>query len=168
MVVHALKEHDPVERTNFFNWFLRSVHDGEVDPQLVLFSDEVWFSLCGEMNSQNSWYWSAENLRCFHKLPLHDEKIGVWSVICARRIIRPIFYNDTVNASRYMNNILRPFFTKLTEEERLYSVFQQDSATANMAYISLEALWEVFGDHIISHGLWPPRSPNLTPCDFNL
>jgi hypothetical protein len=31
-VVHALKEHDPVARIHFYNWFLQSVHDGVVDP----------------------------------------------------------------------------------------------------------------------------------------
>jgi hypothetical protein len=67
-----------------------------------------------------------------------------------------------------MNNILSPFFTELTEEERLYGVFLLDSATAHMAYVSLEALQKVFGDHILSCGLWPPRSPDLVPCDFYL
>jgi hypothetical protein len=67
-----------------------------------------------------------------------------------------------------VNNILSPFFAELTEEERLYSVFQQDSATAHMAKINFEALREVFTDSIISRGLWPPRSPDLTPCDFYL
>jgi hypothetical protein len=38
MVVHALKEHDPVTRRSLCNWFLRSVRDGEIDPQLVFFS----------------------------------------------------------------------------------------------------------------------------------
>jgi hypothetical protein len=47
MVIHAFKEHDPVARINFCNWFLQSVHDEEVDPQLVSFLDEAWFSLCG-------------------------------------------------------------------------------------------------------------------------
>jgi hypothetical protein len=56
----------------------------------------------------------------------------------------------------------------LTEEERLYSVFQHDSATAHIAHVSLEALQEVFEDHVISCGLWPPRSSDLTPCDFYL
>jgi hypothetical protein len=37
-------------------------------------------------------------------------------------------------------NILHPFFAELTEEERLYSVFQKDSATAHTAHVSLEAL----------------------------
>jgi hypothetical protein len=77
-------------------------------------------------------------------------------MISAQRIIRSIFYNDTVNAARYMNNILSPLFTKLTEDKRLYVVFQQDSATGHMVYISLEAVQEVSDDHIISHG---PQTP---------
>jgi hypothetical protein len=58
-----------------------------------------------------------------------------------------------------MNNIVSPFFAELAEEERLYGVFQQDSATAYMAHASLKAMQEVSGDHIISHGLWP-HSPD--------
>jgi hypothetical protein len=54
MVVHALKENDPIVRTIFCNWFLRSVHDGEMDPHLVFFPNEAWFSLRGEVNSQNN------------------------------------------------------------------------------------------------------------------
>jgi hypothetical protein len=54
-----------------------------------------------------------------------------------------------------MNNILSSFFAELIEEERPYSPFQQNSATAYMAHASLEALGEVFGDHVINCGLWP-------------
>jgi len=32
MVVHALKEHEPVARIHFCNQVLPSVHNGEVDP----------------------------------------------------------------------------------------------------------------------------------------
>jgi hypothetical protein len=88
-------------------------------------------------------------------------------VISACRIIGPIFYNGTVNGARYVNNILNPFFAELTEK-RLYSAFQQNSAAAHLANASLEVLQEVFSDGIISHGLWPPHSPDLTPCDFYL
>jgi hypothetical protein len=65
----------------------------------------------------------------------------VFNVISARKIIGPIFYGDTVNAVSYVNNIPSPFFAELTEEERLYGVFQQDSATAHTAYI----LWKNCG-----------------------
>jgi hypothetical protein len=106
------------------------------------------------VNSQNNWYWSAENLRFIHELPLHDERIGVWCATSARRIIGPISYDDTVYTARNVNNILSPFFAEQTEEERLYDVFQLDSATAHTAYVSSEALRKIFGDHIISRGLW--------------
>jgi hypothetical protein len=109
--------------------------------------------------------WTREHSKFIHELSLHDEKICVWCVISAHKITGLIFYDNTVNAARYVNNILSPFCAKLTEEERLYCVFQQDSATA---HISLEALWEVFGGCVISHSLWPPCSPDLTPCDFYL
>jgi hypothetical protein len=32
--------------------------------------------------------------------------------------------------------------------------------------MSVQALSDVFGDRIISSGIWPARSPDLNPCDF--
>jgi hypothetical protein len=37
-----------------------------------------------------------------------------------------------------------------------------------MAQVSLETLRLVFDDRVISSGLWPPRSPDMTPCDVYL
>jgi hypothetical protein len=81
------------ENKFFSNWFLQSIYDGEVDTQLVFFSDEAWFSLFREVNSQNNQYWSEKNPRFIHKLPLHDEKIGIWCAISAHRVIGPTFTN---------------------------------------------------------------------------
>jgi hypothetical protein len=44
----------------------------------------------------------------------------------------------------------------------------RDSATAHTADNSLMALEGVFGDRIISRGLWPACSLVLTPCSFYL
>jgi len=47
--------------------------------------------------------------------------------------------------------------------------FQQDGATAHTSRRSLSLLREMFPGHAISlRGDigWPPRSPDLTPCDF--
>jgi hypothetical protein len=71
------------------------------------------------VSSQNSWYWSAENESFIYKLLVYDEKVGVWSVINAHRIIGSILYVSTVNAVRYVNDILHSFFAELTDEERL-------------------------------------------------
>jgi hypothetical protein len=57
--------------SKFFNWFVRSIRDGGIDLQLVLFC-EASFSLCGEANSQNNAYWSTKNPRYIHELLLHD------------------------------------------------------------------------------------------------
>jgi hypothetical protein len=61
--------------------------------------------------------------------------------------------------------MLRQFFPELTEEERLYGWFQQDSATAHTAHVFMQALSEIL-DRIISSGIWPAHSPYLNPCDF--
>ncbi|KAJ4430323.1 hypothetical protein ANN_22536 [Periplaneta americana] len=44
-VVHALQPEDPVSRVNYCNWFVQSVHNGDVDPLLTFFTDEAWFHL---------------------------------------------------------------------------------------------------------------------------
>jgi hypothetical protein len=108
--------------------------------------------------SQNNWYLNAESARLIHELPVDDNKVGVCCAVSTLRLVLSIFYDDTVNAARYVNNILCPFFVDVTDEERLYGVLQQDTATAYMAYMAhanLEALRKVFGHHVISHGLRP-------------
>jgi hypothetical protein len=42
----------------------------------------------------------------------------------------------------------------------------QDGATAHTVTYSRNVLNEVFGDRLISRGLWPARSLDLNPCDF--
>jgi len=64
-VVHAWKEQGPVARMHLGNWILQSVYDGKVHP-VIVFSNEGWFSLGGEVNSKNGRYWSAENPGLVH------------------------------------------------------------------------------------------------------
>jgi hypothetical protein len=94
-------------------------------------------------------------------------KVGVWYALCARRIVGPVFFNEKVNYERYVQVILRQFFSELTEEERLYGWFQQDSATAHSACMSMQALSNVSGYRIISNSIRPAHSPNLNPCVFS-
>jgi hypothetical protein len=83
-----------------------------------------------------------------------------------RRIVGPVFFNETINCESYLRVILGQFFSELTEEERLYSWFQQDSGTAHTACMSMQPLSDVFGDRIISSDIRPACSPDLHPCDF--
>jgi hypothetical protein len=75
------------------------------------------------------------------------------------------FFNETVNCERNVQAILGQFFPEFTEEKKFYGWFQQDSDTAHTARMSMQALSYVFGNRLISSGVWPARSPDLNPCD---
>jgi hypothetical protein len=99
---------------------------------------------------QNNHHGSSQNPHPTREVLLHPVKIGVWCTLSARRIVGPVFFNETLNCERYVWVILWQFFSELTEEERLYRWFQQDSATAHTACMSMQALSDVFRDRIIS------------------
>jgi hypothetical protein len=103
-------------------------------------------------------------------------KVGVWHAVSARRIVGPVLLNETINCKRYLQVTLGQFFPQLkevespqlTEVERLYGWFRQDSATAHTARMSMQALSIVFMDRSISSGIWPAHSSDLNPCDVFL
>jgi hypothetical protein len=81
-------------RLNFVNWYFHGASDGEIDPMLVVFSDEARHHLSGYMNSQNNRYWFAASPILSGRVPLHDIKLGVW---CAAMIIGPIFFTKIIS-----------------------------------------------------------------------
>ena len=132
------------------------------------FSDEAWFHLSGYVSSQNSRVWASENPHEFVEKQLHSLKVGVWCAMSRRRIIGQIFFTETITAERYRRDIIAPFIDELSDEEKTTGYFQQDVATAHTANSSLRYLSNVFQARLISKGLWPPRSPNLSALDFYL
>jgi hypothetical protein len=71
--------------------------------------------------------------------PLHPQKIGVWLVVSRRRTIGPIFFNQTVTAARYRNDLLEPFLNELHDDE-----FTRDNATAHSTRQTSAYLKEFF------------------------
>jgi hypothetical protein len=156
-VVQRLTNTNSGARIHFCSWLLGYVHDGIVNPELLFFSDEAWLHLSGYVNTQNNRFWSSENPHQLHEHPLHDIKVGAWCAVTSKRIIGPVFYNETINSQRYVNLILRPFFQELTDKEK----------TAMLQLILLIGRSsEVFGDQVIDQ--WPPCSPDLHLCNFYL
>jgi hypothetical protein len=74
-VTHALQPRDLASRIDFRSWFLQSVVEGEINPQLTFFSAEAWFHLQGYVNAQNNRYWSSQNPHLTHEAPLHPVKV---------------------------------------------------------------------------------------------
>jgi hypothetical protein len=75
--INALQLRNSPSRVYFCSWFLKSVVEGEIDPQLIFFSDEAWFRLQGYINTLNNHYWISQNPHLTHEIPLHQVKVGV-------------------------------------------------------------------------------------------
>ena len=74
-----------------------------------------------------------------------------------------MFFEQTVTADNFCD-FLNQFVATLDEEEIHSAWFQLDNALKQ----DQAALTQCFGPRIISKGLFPPRSPDLTPLDFFL
>jgi len=64
--------------------------------------------------------------------------------------------------------IFNTFVTQLGDEELSVGYFKQDGATSHTSHAIMAEIQSFFGDRDISKGLWPPRSPDLTPPDYSL
>src|SRR5215469_12220597 len=76
-----------------------------------------------------------------------------------------------MGSSREMlRNFLRPQLRSLrVNMEEMW--FQQDGATAHTARASMTVVRQMFPQHVVSRfgdAPWPPRSPDLSACDFFL
>lgn len=154
-------------RITYCHWFNENLNDNNILDK-TFFSDEAWFHLSGYINSQNYRTWATENPHNYVESHLHPLKIGVWVAMSRRRIIGPIFFNDTVTAERYRTDILEPFINQLDDDELRTGYFQQDGAPAHVARNTLQYLQEFFGERLLSKDRFPTRSPDLTPLDFYL
>ncbi|CAH1107732.1 unnamed protein product [Psylliodes chrysocephalus] len=165
-VLQQLFPGDFVKRMEYCQWFNEQLNDNNLLDR-SFFTDEAWFHLSGYVNSQNYRTWATENPHSFVEISLHPIKVGIWIAISRRRIIGPIFFYDTINGQRY-RNIFLEFVEQLQDDELQLGYFQQDGATAHTARATIDLIEEYFDDQIISKGLWPPRSPDLTPPDYFL
>lgn len=128
------------------------------------FSDEAWLHLDGYVNSQNSRIWASDNPHVFRETTLHVQKIGVWCVMSRKKIFIT-FFRQNVTAEVYVQ-MVEQFIATLSQDELDRAWFQQDGAPAHTARTTLFFLNRTFPGRVISKGLWPPRSPDLTPLDF--
>lgn len=176
LVVQQLNERDYAQREDFA---VRMQVLFEEEPNaIVIMSDEAHFALNGSVNKQNFRYWAPQNPRLMHQTPLHSPRVTVWCAVTPFSVIGPYFFEEngvtvTVNAKRYinmLNTFLQPELRRRGIDTRdVY--FQQDGATAHTANASMNVVRNMFPGRVISRFgdvPWPPRSPDLSSCDFFL
>ena len=136
---------------------------------LFICSDEAYFYLHGGHNIQNNRVWSIYQPDELSEQPLFDEKVIVWCAFSAKRVYGPYFFDETVNGENYLDMLKKFFWSKhisLKNYKDFY--FQQDGAPPHRRKIVQTWLKSKFGDRFIDMANWPPRSPDLNPCDFFL
>ena len=108
------------------------------------------------------------------------EKLTVWTGLWANvAFIGPLFFDGNVNGANYLqmlNEYVLPYLFQRFGNQIQDCLFQrlwwaQDGAPGHRAEDVTAWLTEFFREMVISlyrEVEWPPRSPDLTPCDFFL
>jgi len=163
-------------------------HDGLIDR--FWSSDESTFNLNGVVNRHNSYYWAEENPK--YQIEQQQKSIGlsVWAAMSSQGIIGPYFFHSappngsyphfapcTVNGNNYLDLLQNYFFPKFSDLPDIEDhIFMQDGAPPHYLYPVRAWLNQNLADQWVGRGtsldrckvIWPPRSPDLTPCDFSL
>lgn len=163
---HELKHQDYQKRLDFAHWFLKKPKNAN---QYLICTDEAFFYLKESVNKQNNRMWLESKPEDWIEKPLHDQKVLVWCGISATKIYGPYYFDKKVNQHNYLDMLKKFFWPKhlRTKDYQMFD-FQQDGATPHTACIVQNWLTDHFGTKFWNKQRWPPRSPDLNPCDFFL
>lgn len=166
-LVQNLTELDKKARMRFATWLLEN---NSLIPN-ILWSDETYFSLDGEINRHNCRIWSAMKPDEVLSTCLHPQKVCVWMGFTATFSLKPFFFQSTVTSGNYLMMVREHVRPQLAKKRKLSSViYMQDGAPPHYALAVRNYLCTTFDkNRVISRGClndWPPRSPDLNPLDY--
>lgn len=178
---HELKPTDYNRRVVFCEWLLRKCHDRRFLANIII-GDEAGFAMNGEVNSQNVRRYAPRGEPPNFNYDRKDSrsKHNVWIGLCGNGVLfGPYFFEGTITGMNYLQMLNEELFPQLLNTfggqfhnghfSRLW--WFQDGAPAHRLNQVQEWLSEFFPNHIVALNReteWPPRSPDLTPCDYFL
>jgi hypothetical protein len=145
---------------------LGRIEENESYLDLVLFSDESTFHVCGKVNRHNCRIWGSGSPYQVTEYESDIPKLNVWLGLHKHGVIGPFFfhgiYSDRTQLPRHVGNFaishIPPGF-----------IFEQDGAPPHFHRDVTTFLDETFPGRWVGRGgptAWPPRSLDLTPLDF--
>ena len=172
-VVQKLHEEDYANRIEFARDELDRIAEDPMHLKVLIFSDEANFHLDGGVNRHNHRYWAPLNPEWIVEESLHSERVTVWAAIWEGGHFGPFFFDGNVNSDNYLEMLRSQFWPSLVETGFAdEAVFMQDGAPPHWGRQVRQWLNQMFPGRWIGRGSpnmpWPPRSPDLTPCDFFL
>ncbi|GFX94717.1 transposable element tc3 transposase [Trichonephila clavipes] len=155
----------------------------EVDPEWpwnILWTDEAHFHLDGSVNTHNCRIWETDNPHSTLRVPLHSPKVTVWCGFSASFIHGPYFLEElgsrgtvtcSITGQRYASLLRNKIIPDLQARQCLSRIiFMQDGAPPHITHCVTDVLKHHFTEDCVMsrrfRHLWPPRSPDLNPCDF--
>ena len=181
-VRHELLPGDFARRLRFSIWFNERCRlENFLDSFLI--GDEASFVMNGEVNTQNVRQYAPKGHRPAFNFERSNSRVHltVWAALCGNGLIfGPYFFVQNVNGISYLRMLNEFVFPQLAENfnnQYWEGMFRgiwwaQDGAPAHRLIEVRDRLNAVFGNNRIiglGHDVeWPPRSPDLTPCDFFL
>ncbi|GFY25148.1 transposable element tc3 transposase [Trichonephila clavipes] len=155
----------------------------QVDPEWpwnILWTDEAHFHLDRSVNTHNCRIWETDNPHSTLRVPLHSPKVTVWCGFSASFILGPYFFEElgaggpvtcSVTGQRYASLLRNKIIPDLQAHQCLSRIiFMQDGAPPHITRCVKDVLKHHFTEErVISRQfrhLWPPRSPDLNPCDL--
>jgi transposase len=170
-VLQSLTEGDPQKRLEMCEWFAdRLSTNTRFTEDCVLFSDEALFFVNGEVNVQNTRYWSQNNPHWMTPLRQQGaQKLMVWCGLWKAHVLGPFFFDQTMTGEAYLTMLGDQLMPQLDGlGEGLPEWFQHDGAAPHYSRAVRHWLDANLPNWIGRCGPleWAPRSPDLTPLDF--
>ncbi len=157
--MHALQK-----KTKVLCWFLRFTHNVSDPLDGVFLTEESRIHLAGYINLQSYQIWSKDNQHAHIENGLYPQKVDTWCAISRTRVVRPIFFEDTITAAWY--HTLSGISSHLWRKMNVSVIFNK------MARQPIEPLklWHSRKNflmiRVISNGIWPAQSTDLTFPNF--
>jgi hypothetical protein len=166
-VHQSLQQGDKEKRKEFAEWML-------TDLDLMdktLWTDEAYFSLNGEINNHNCIVWGKSKPTTVLTTTMFSPKVCVWIGVSSSFILEPYFFDGTVDGESYLTMLHKHVIPQLQRLRVIKDIiFMHDGAPPHIHHGVKKFLLQKFGnEHVISRDFthfWPPRSPDLNPCDF--
>jgi len=158
------------------NYFIIHPLGGRLTSYKMAANGQATFHVSGKVNKQNVRIWGTEKPHRIVENERDSPKTNVFCAISMSKVYGPYFFPDrTVNGETF-RNMLTTWLMPQLEHDSADFVYQLDGAPChyhrnvrNFLNETLPHRWigrAVNNDHHLL--LWPPRSPDLTPCDFFL
>lgn len=142
----------------------------------IIFSDEATFHLSGEVNRYNVRIWGTQNPHATLGLNVTPQKLMCFCAVTEQSVYGPFFFEGpSITGQTYLEMLTNWLIPRLAAEGGDY-IFQQDGAPPHWSLAvrtflnaNLPNRWiGRAGQHDKVFCKWPPRSPDLTVCDFFL